>query len=94
MCICAYAPVGAMYCRRYSVGLAAIIAGIIASTCVQAATVRAGSAVTVVRDVSGSLPGTSWDKKVEGDDVYESEFVRTAAVPPHIWRRSDQGRSR
>ncbi len=68
-----------MYCGHFSVCLAAIIAGVAASTCTQAATVRAGSAVTVVRDVSSSLPGTSWDKKVEGDDVYESEFVRTAA---------------
>ena len=68
-----------MYCRHYSVGLAAIIAGVTASTCVQASTVRAGSAVTVVRDVSGSVSGTSWEKKVEGDDVYENEFVRTAA---------------
>jgi hypothetical protein len=63
--------------RRYSC-LAAIIAGVTASTCAQAATVRAGSAVTVVRDVSGSASGTSWEKKVEGDDVYENEFVRTA----------------
>ena len=67
-----------MYCRHYRVGLAAIIAGVTASTCVQASSVRVGSALTVVRDVSGSLSGKSWDKKVEGDDVYENEFVRTA----------------
>ncbi len=68
-----------MRCRHYSFRLATIIAGIIASTCAQASTVRVGSAVTVVRDVSGSVSGMSWEKKIEGDDVYENEFVRTAA---------------
>jgi hypothetical protein len=68
-----------MHCHHHSATvLVAIVVGVIASTYAQAAS-RVGSATNVVRDVSGSLSGTSWDKKVKGDDVYENEFVRTAA---------------
>ena len=68
-----------MHCHHHSATvLVAIVVGVIASTYAQAAS-RVGSATTVVRDVSGSLSGTSWDKKVEGDDVYENEFIQTAA---------------
>jgi len=67
-----------MHCHLYSATvLAAITAGIIAPTDAQAAA-RVGGAVNVVRDVSGSSSGQSWTKKVEGDDVYENEFIRTA----------------
>jgi FecR protein len=67
-----------MYCRHHSAtALVAIIAGVIVSTDAQAST-RVGGATSVVRDVSGSLSGkTSWTQKVEGDDIYENEFVRT-----------------
>ena len=58
--------------------LVAIVTGVIASNCAQA-TVRVGGAVSVVRDVSGSLSGKSWDKKAKGDDVQEKEFIHTAA---------------
>jgi hypothetical protein len=68
-----------MYCRHHSAtALVVIVAGVIASTYAQAAS-RVGGATTVVRDVSGSLSGQSWAKKVQGDDVYENEFVRTEA---------------
>src|SRR5215475_7594051 len=69
-----------MYCRHYSaIALAALVAGVIASSYAQAAS-RVGGATSVVRDVSGSLSGTSWAKKVQGDDVYENEFIHTEAV--------------
>ena len=64
--------------HQHCVTAAAIVAGVIGSSCAQA-TVRAGNAVIVVREVLGSLSGQSWDKKVTGDDVYENEFIRTAA---------------
>ena len=66
-----------MYCRHQSaIALVAIVAGVIASTYAQAGS-RVGGAINVVRDVSGSQAGQSWAKKVEGDDVYENEFIRT-----------------
>src|SRR5215831_8783893 len=68
-----------MYCRHQSAtALAAIVAGVIASSYAQAGS-RVGGAITVVRDVSGSQSGQTWAKKVEGDDVYENEFIRTEA---------------
>jgi hypothetical protein len=68
-----------MYCRHHSAtALAAIVAGVIASTYAQAGS-RVGGAIDVVHDVSGSQSGQSWAKKVEGDDVYENEFIRTEA---------------
>jgi hypothetical protein len=68
-----------MYCRHHSAtALVAIVAGVIASTDAQGAS-RVGGATSVVRDVSGSPSGLSWAKKVEGDDVYENEFIRTEA---------------
>ena len=68
-----------MYCRHHSAtALVAIVAGVIALTNAQAGS-RVGGATIVVRDVSSSLSGTSWAKKVKGDDVYENEFVRTEA---------------
>jgi hypothetical protein len=54
----------------------AIVAGIIASTNTQAGS-RVGGTTSVVHDVSSSVSGQSWAKKVEGDDVYEDEFIRT-----------------
>src|SRR5262249_33354005 len=69
---------GAMHFHHHSATvLVAIVAGVIASTYAQAAS-RVGGTTNVVRDVSGSLSAQSWAKKVEGDDVYENEFVRTA----------------
>jgi hypothetical protein len=67
-----------MYCRHQSaIALVAIVAGVIVSTDTQASS-RVGGATRVIRDVSGSLSGkTSWARKVEGDDIYENEFVRT-----------------
>jgi hypothetical protein len=62
---------------RYA-ALVAIVAGIIASNSAQA-NVRVGGAVSVVRDVSGSLSGKSWEKKTKGDDVQEKEFIHTSA---------------
>jgi hypothetical protein len=56
--------------------LAAIVAGVIASINAQAGS-RVGGATTVVHDVASSESGQSWAKKVEGDDVYENEFIRT-----------------
>jgi hypothetical protein len=68
-----------MYWRHHSAtALVAIVAGVIASTDAQAAS-RVGGTTSVVRDVSGSLVGQSWAKKVENDDVYENEFIRTEA---------------
>jgi len=68
-----------MCCRHHSAtALVAIVAGVIASTDAQAAS-RVGGTTSVVRDVSGSSSGQSWAKKVEGDDVYENEFIRTLA---------------
>jgi hypothetical protein len=68
-----------MYYRHHSAtALVAIVAGVIASTDAQGAS-RVGGATSVVRDVSGSPSGQSWAKKVEGDDVYENEFIRTEA---------------
>jgi FecR protein len=68
-----------MYYRHHSAtALVAIVAGVIASTDAQAAS-RVGGATSVVREVSGSPSGQSWVKKVEGDDVYENEFIRTEA---------------
>jgi hypothetical protein len=61
---------------RYAASVA-IVAGIIASNSAQA-NVRVGGAVSVVRDVSGSLSGKSWEKKTKGDDVQEKEFIHTA----------------
>src|SRR5262245_37953523 len=71
---------GAMHCHHHSTPvLVAIVAGIIVSTPVQAAS-RVGGTTNVVRDVSGSLSGNSWAKKFLGDDVYENEFIRTEAA--------------
>ena len=68
-----------MYCHHHSAtAFVAIVAGVIASAYAQAGS-RVGGATNVVRDVSGSLTGQSWGKKVEGDDVYENEFIRTQA---------------
>src|SRR5262249_27392932 len=68
---------GAMYYHHRSVAASiAILAGVIASTYAQAAS-RVGGATNVVRDVSGSQSGQSWAKKVQGDDVFENEFIRT-----------------
>ena len=68
-----------MHCHHHSATvLVAIVVGVIASTYAQAAS-RVGGATNVVRDVSGSVTGQSWGKKVQGDDVYENEFIRTQA---------------
>jgi hypothetical protein len=63
--------------RYRHTALVAIVAGIIASNSAQA-NVRVGGAVSVVRDVSGSLSGKSWERKTKGDDVQEKEFIHTA----------------
>ena len=59
--------------------LSFIIAGIIAVTGAQAASVRVGDAVQIVHDVAGRQSSEqAWGSKAEGDDVYENEFIRTA----------------
>ena len=65
------------YLHHSATAFAAIVAGIIASTNAQAGS-RVGGTTSVVHDVSSSVSGQSWAKKVEGDDVYEDEFIRTA----------------
>jgi hypothetical protein len=64
------------YLHHSATAFAAIVAGIIASTNAQAGS-RVGGTTSVVHDVSSSVSGQSWAKKVEGDDVYEDEFIRT-----------------
>ena len=64
------------YLHHSATAFAAIVAGIIASTHAQAGS-RVGGTTAVVHDVSSSVSGQSWAKKVEGDDVYEDEFIRT-----------------
>jgi hypothetical protein len=64
------------YLHHSATAFAAIVAGVIASTHAQAGS-RVGGATTVVHDVASSVSGESWAKKVEGDDVYENEFIRT-----------------
>jgi FecR-like protein len=68
-----------MYRLHCATTLAVIIAGVAGATSAQA-TVRVGGAVRVERDVAGSLSGQTWSKKARGDDVYENEFIRTAAA--------------
>jgi hypothetical protein len=65
------------YLHHSATAFAAIVFGVIASTNAQAGS-RVGGATAVVHDVSSSVSGQSWAKKVEGDDVYEDEFIRTA----------------
>jgi FecR protein len=62
--------------HHFATAAVAIVAGFICSNSAQA-NVRVGGTVSVVRDVSGSLSGDSWQKKNEGDDVEEKEFIRT-----------------
>ena len=64
------------YLHHSATVFAAIVAGVIASTHAQAGS-RVGGATAVVHDVSSSVSGQSWAKKVAGDDVYEDEFIRT-----------------
>ena len=64
------------YLHHSATAFAAIVAGVIASTHAQAGS-RVGGATSVVHDVASSVSGQSWAKKVEGDDVYEDEFIRT-----------------
>ena len=64
------------YLHHSATAFAAIVAGVIASTHAQAGS-RVGGATSVVHDVASSVSGESWAKKVEGDDVYENEFIRT-----------------
>lgn len=64
------------YLHHSATAFAAIVAGVIASTHAQAGS-RVGGATAVVHDVLSSVSGQSWAKKVEGDDVYEDEFIRT-----------------
>jgi FecR protein len=65
------------YLHHSATAFAAIVAGVIASTAAQAGS-RVGGVTSVVHDVASSLSGQSWAKKVEGDDVSEDEFIRTA----------------
>ena len=65
------------YLHHSGTAFAAIVAGTIASTHAQAG-VRVGGVTSVVHDVASSVSGQSWAKKVEGDDVSEDEFIRTA----------------
>src|SRR5262245_51923796 len=67
------------YLHHSATGFAAIIAGVIAATTAQAGGSRVGCTTSVVHDVSSSVSGQSWAKKTEGDDIYEDEFIRTAA---------------
>ena len=64
------------YLHHSATAFAAIVAGVIASTHAQAGS-RVGGVTSVVHDVASSVSGQSWAKKVEGDDVYENEFIRT-----------------
>lgn len=64
------------YLHHSATAFAATVAVVIASTHAQAGS-RVGGATSVVHDVASSVSGKSWAKKVEGDDVYENEFIRT-----------------
>jgi hypothetical protein len=64
------------YLHHSATAFVAIVVGIIASTNAQAGS-RVGGTTSVVHDVASSVSGQSWAKKVEGDDVYEDEFIRT-----------------
>src|SRR5262245_6297942 len=64
------------YLHHSATAFAAIVAGVIASTHAQAGS-RVGGATSIVHDVASSVSGETWAKKVEGDDVYENEFIRT-----------------
>jgi hypothetical protein len=64
------------YLHHSATAFAAIVVGVIASTPAEAGS-RVGGATAVIHDVSSSVSGQSWAKKVEGDDVYEDEFIRT-----------------
>jgi FecR protein len=64
---------------HYAVALPIILAGIVVATGAQAASLRVGDAVQIVREVSGRQSNDqSWGSKAEGDDVYENEYIRTA----------------
>jgi FecR protein len=64
-----------MYRSHFSVPLAVIVAGIIGASPAHA-TVRAGYAMLVVRNVSSTQSGQ--ERKVfKGDDVFENDFIRT-----------------
>jgi hypothetical protein len=64
---------------HYAVALPFILAGIVGVTGAQAASHRVGDAVQIVHDVAGRQSNDqAWGAKAEGDDVYESEFIRTA----------------
>jgi hypothetical protein len=64
------------YLHHSAAAFAAIVAGVVASTAAQAGS-RVGGTTSVVHNVASSVSGESWAKKVEGDDVYENEFIRT-----------------
>jgi hypothetical protein len=66
-----------MYRLPSAAVLAVIVAGVTGPAGAQV-TVRAGGAVLIERDVLGSLPGQTWNRKSKGDDVYQNEFIRTA----------------
>ena len=64
-----------MYHPHFSVPFAVIVAGIAGASSAHA-TVRVGYAMTVERNVSGTLSGQQ-RKVFKGDDVFENDFIRT-----------------
>jgi FecR protein len=64
------------YLHHSATAFAAIVAGVIASSNVQAGS-RVGGMTAVVHDVASSVSGQAWAKKAAGDNVSEDEFIRT-----------------
>lgn len=54
-----------------------LIAGVSYASPAHAATVRIGGVAVIERELEGVFSGERWTKKFKGDDVYETEFVRT-----------------
>src|SRR5437879_4751214 len=69
-----------MFRLHCAAALTFIIAGIVDVTGAQAASARVGDTVQIVHDVAGrQSDDQAWGSKAEGDNVYENEFIRTAA---------------
>ena len=63
---------------RDIVAVSFIITGVFCASSAHAATVRIGSVVVIERELEGVFSGENWNKKFKGDDVFETEYVRTS----------------
>jgi hypothetical protein len=66
-----------MYLHHGASTLAITVAVFMCTTGAEA-NVRVGGAIVVVRDVSGLIPGETPIKIVQGQDVFENQFINTA----------------